>query len=269
MLKRFVPLEIPNGIRTTFNLPESYAGGDITLFVNGQLLATLNDTSHPFGYTLDETDKTFTFYRAPYTNDTLYIIYDDSGEGTIGGGTGDITFGAGILRLEPGFALISYAGAIKAKWDKVQHTVVYPEDTLANIQNLIIDQIEDRYGVPASEIIREIQTYRDDTGSYRLYIPGVTSPAWTGNGEHIINNELYRDPNTNDYGDPNNLGKVFFNPGVFTLSNCILDDNNNVVSNDLQNPIEDLPMGQRSGMLLTILPTADLSLTNGLLEIYF
>jgi hypothetical protein len=269
MLKRYVPLQVPNDIATTFELPSTYIGGDITLFINGQLLATRNDTEHPFGYTLDETNKNFTFYTAPQTDDFIYVLYDDSGEGT-GGSGGDGAIGSGVIRIKHGYSLISYPGATKAKWDKNQQKIVYPEDTLANVQNLIIDQIEQRYGVPASDIIREIQTYRDDVGQYRLYMPGITGTVWTNNGEHVTNTSLFRPADANDYGDPNFGNNVFYNPDNFILSNCSLDtDDITVISNDDENPIQDLPMGQRSGIHIYIYPDADLSKTNNLLEIYF
>lgn len=268
MLKRFVPLEIPNGIITTFNLPSTYLGGDITLFVNGQLLATRNDITHPFGYVLDEINKTFTFYIPPISGDSLYIIYDDTGEST-GGGTGSGALGAGVIRFKPGYALWSYAGAIKAMWSTEAGTVIYPEDVLANVQNLIISQIEDRYGVPASEIFREIQTYRDDTGQFRLFVPGSTSKVWTANGEHVLNPDLYREAYSNELGDPDLGNNVYYNPGNFILTNTSLDSENLVKSNDLENPISDLPMGQRSGIHTFIYNTPALDKTGGLLEIYF
>jgi len=269
MLKRYTPLQVPNGANTTFELPSTYVGGDITLFINGQLLATRNDIEHPFGYELDETNKEFTFYIPPYENDYIYVLYDDTGDNTGGSGEAGV-MGAGVIRISHKYSLISYPGAIKAKWDKDQHKIVYPEDTLANVQNLIIDQIEDRYGVPASTIIREIQTYRDDIDSYRLFIPGATGVGWTNNGEHITNDSLFRMPDTNDYGDPDNMGYVYYNPDNFILSNCVLDtDDITVVSNDEQNPISDLSIGQRSGIHIFIYEDADLSKTNNLLEIYF
>jgi hypothetical protein len=269
MLKRYTPLQVPNGIVTTFELPSTYIGGDIILFINGQLLATRNDTEHPFGYTLDESNKNFTFYTPPHADDFIYILYDDTGESTGGSGESGV-MGAGVIRISHQYSLISYPGAMKAMWDKNQHKVVYPENILANVQNLIIDQIEDRYGVPANMIIREIQTYRDDTAQYRTFIPGVTGIGWTNNGEHVTDTSLFRTPDSNDYGDPNNMGYVYYNPDNFILSNCVLDsDDITVVSNDVQNPISDLPVGQRSGILIYVKESADLSKTNNLLEIYF
>jgi len=265
MLKRFRPSSQPDGSKTEFLLPDSYVGGDISLFMNGQLLDVYQDTDHPYGYDLDEDNKKIIFYVAPLEEDYIYVIYDDSGESS-----NQLVSGSGVLRLTKGYTLISYPGAIKAMWDKENHKVIYPDDVLANVKNLIIDQIEDVYGCPASDILREIQTYRDDSGKYRTFIPGSTAVAWTNNGEHIVNDDLYRDADDNDFGDPDNDNKVYYNPNCFLLANCILDtDDTTVISNDEQNPIDDLPMGNRSGIHLYIYPDADLSATDDLLEIYF
>ena len=75
MLKRYKPTQ-PDGSLLTFELPPSYIDGEIILFINGQMLQTQNDSSHPYGYTLDKTNKTFTFYTAPEADDSLYILYD-------------------------------------------------------------------------------------------------------------------------------------------------------------------------------------------------
>ena len=265
MLKRYKPTST-NGSTSLYNLPQSYSGGDITLFVNGQLLDTIDDINHPYGFTLDEINKQFSFFTPPLPDDFIYIIYDDSGVSSGINTSSDV----GLLKLSKGFSLISYPGSIKAIWSKDSHKVLYPANVLANVKNLIIDQIEDRYGVPASSLIREIQTYRDDTGEYRTFIPGSTGVAWTNNGEHVSTPSLFREAGELDYGDEKVNNYVYYNPNNFILANCILgDDSATVISNDIQNPISSLPMGQRSGILIYVFPDADLSLTNELLEIYF
>ena len=78
MLKRFVPLEDIDGVNTIFTLPADYYKGDITLFVNGQLLPTRDDHLHFYGYELNESEKYFEFYEAPEDDDYLYIIYEST-----------------------------------------------------------------------------------------------------------------------------------------------------------------------------------------------
>jgi len=76
MIKRYEP-ELPDGIRVQFTLPEDYIlGTDITLFVNGQLVLSMDDEDHPYGYFLDLNEKIFTFYTAPYSGERLYVMYE-------------------------------------------------------------------------------------------------------------------------------------------------------------------------------------------------
>ncbi len=78
MLKRFKPTQ-PDGTLSTFFLPETYIGGSISVFINGQLQNVENNEDSPFGYTLNESNGSFTFYQSPYSNDSLYILYDSDG----------------------------------------------------------------------------------------------------------------------------------------------------------------------------------------------
>lgn len=76
MIKRFKPSQ-PDGQTLRFALPEEYIlGTEITLFVNGQLLAVQDDEEHPYGYYLDDSRRIFTFYIPPYSTDFLYIMYE-------------------------------------------------------------------------------------------------------------------------------------------------------------------------------------------------
>lgn len=105
MLKRFVPLEIPDGITNKFSLPTTYTEGDITLFVNGQLVATRNLSTHPLGYILNETSHYFEFFTPLILGDTLYVIYDDSKDCTDitssgGGGVINLTFAGTVYNSD-------------------------------------------------------------------------------------------------------------------------------------------------------------------------
>lgn len=265
MLKRYRPSSQPDGTKTLFVLPITYIGGNITLFINGQLVDTQNDTEHPFGYILDEGAKTYEFYTPPLDEDFIYLIYDDTGISDVGT---DFS-GSGLMRLRKGYNLISYQGQHQAKWNKDTSMVEYDENVLANVQNLLIDQIEEVYGVQASTIIREIQTYSDDVQQYFTFKPGATGVSWCGNAEHVYNKDLYRAASANEYGDPEDGDYVAYTPGNFILSNCKLDDANELISLDVDNDIAALPAGLRTGIHVFIFEDADLSATDDRLELWF
>jgi hypothetical protein len=263
MIKRFKPAQ-PDGSKTKFDLPDAYIGGIITIFVNGQMLYTQDDTDHPFGYTLDEDDKSFTFYTAPENDDFLYIMYDSNG----GNDAASDYSGTGLMRLSKGYNVVSFMGKSLSVWNSDTGEVNYPTDILANVQNLIIDQIVYSYseaGDNAVNIIREIQTYDDDTGKYRTYKPGATDIFWCGNGEHVHNEDLEKEPEDND----SQGSTIYYNPNNFILSKCLIDANGEVISGDADNSIEDLPSGLRQGIWIYVKEDADLSSTEDKLELWY
>jgi len=269
MLKRFKPAQ-PDGSKKEFNLPDNYIGGPITLFVNGQMVYSQDNPDDPYGYTLDEDNKKFTFYEAPQSDDTLFVLYDSDGSSI----TKDLS-GTGLMRLRKGYNLVSFQGKALSHWDKDNSKVNYDENILANVQNLIIDQIVDVYGTDIAgeygeKIIREISTYDDDTGKYRTFKPGATDKMWTGDGEHTTNEDLEKTPTEYDYSE---YDKVYYNPNNFILAKCLIkedsDGNKVLVSGDVDNNLEDLPMGLRTGLSIYIYPDADLSKTDDVLEIWF
>ena len=263
MLKRFNPAQ-PDGTKTEFGLPESYNGGIITIFINGQMLYTQDDNEHPFGYTLDEDNKTFTFYTAPDEDTFLYIMYDSDGHNDE---ASDYS-GTGLMRLSKGYNVVSFMGKALSIWNKDTKEINYPEDILANVQNLIIDQIVSVYdnaGENAVNIIREIQTYDDDTGKYRTYKPGVTDIFWCGDGEHVYNEDLEKEPEDND----SDGSTIYYNPNNFILSKCLINSDGEVISGDVDNSIEDLPSGLRQGIWIYVKEDADLSDTEDKLHIWF
>ena len=263
MLKRFKPVQ-PDGSKAKFELPSAYIGGTITIFINGQMLYSQDNTDDVFGYTLDEDNKTFTFYTPPENGDFLYVMYDSDGSSDA---ASDFS-GKGLMRLSPGYNLVSYQGMQKAHWNKETSEINYTDEILANVKNLIIDQIEDVYGTTADNIIREIQTYSDDTQKYYTFKPGSTGVSWCGNAEHFYNKDLYRPASDFEYGDPEDNDYVAYTPDNFILSNCKLDSDLNIISLDKDNNIEDLPMGLRQGLHIYVYKDADLSKTDGALEIW-
>jgi len=263
MLKRYNPSQ-PDGVKTEFSLPDSYIGGVITIFINGQMLYTQDATDDIFGYTLDEDGKKFTFYTAPENGDFLYIMYDSEG----GSDTASDFSGSGLMRLSKGYNVVSFMGKALSKWNSDTGEVNYPTDILANVQNLFIDQIIYTYGTAAGDnaqnIIREIQTYDDDSGKYRTYKPGATDTFWAGSGEHTTNEDLDRDSESNDSGE-----HLYYNPNNFILSKCLINGNGEIISGDVDNSIADLPAGLRQGIWIYVNEDADLSKTDGKLELWF
>jgi hypothetical protein len=266
MLKRYKPSQ-PDGTETKFDLPDAYSGGIVTVFVNGQMLHSQGDSDSPFGYDLNEDDKYIEFYVALLEDDFLYFLYDDDGSGD----SGSDYSGTGLMRLNKGFNTISYQGLKEAYWDKDDHEVKYEEGILANVQNLIIDQIEDIYDCPASNIIRELGTYESDTGKYRVFNTSSTSPCWCGDGEHVTNSDLYKeeDGSIYEHGDPDDDNYIAYNPNNFILSNCYINSDDDFVSLDQDNNLDDLPSGLRTGWSIYIHDASELDDTNGLLEIWF
>lgn len=79
MLKRFKPLELPDGIRTSFQLPLDYIGGTVNVYINGVLYVTENDVDSPYGFILNSNNNSFDFYQPLHSEDSLYIMYDSDG----------------------------------------------------------------------------------------------------------------------------------------------------------------------------------------------
>lgn len=82
MLKRYIPEILPDGVITEFDLPNSFNGGGLTVYINGKLENSENKPQDTFGYVVNVINKTFTFYEPLYLEDTLLVIYDD--DGTLG-----------------------------------------------------------------------------------------------------------------------------------------------------------------------------------------
>jgi hypothetical protein len=165
------------------------------------MLYTQDDEDDIFGYTLDEANKTFTFYTPPEDGDFLYVMYYLDGGSDV---ASDFS-GSGLMRLSKGYNVVSFMGKALSVWNSDTGEVNCTDAILANVQNLLIDQIIYTYGDAAGEnaqnIIREIRTYDDDAGKYRTYKPETTDTFWADNGEHTTNTSLDRDSSDNDSGD--------------------------------------------------------------------
>jgi len=267
MIKRFKPSQ-PNGIQKEFLLPNSYVGGPITLFVNGQMVYSENEIDNYFGYILDQKNKKIIFYNPPEKTDFLYIMYDSDG---FTENASDFS-GKGLMRLNTGFNLISFQGQSLSNWNKEKHEIEYNKNILANVQNLIIDQVVDIYGKEIAgengeKIIREISTFNADIGNYVTYKPGFSDTFWLGNGKHSIIKEIDIFSGDFDFSERSD-NKVYYNPDNFILSRTYIENNKIYSSNSLNNLI-DIPSGIRQGINIYIYPKTDLTKTDNALEIWF
>jgi len=80
-------------------------------------------------------------------------------------------------------------------WDKNLHKIIKNENIKSTIKNVIIDQIEDVYGVPAKDMIKVINGYTGDENLFRNYIPGFTKDS------SVHNFQLVYTDNDNDLQD--------------------------------------------------------------------
>jgi hypothetical protein len=259
MLIQYQPIEDINGSNKLYSLPSDYIK-DLIIYVNGVMYV---DTDLTFGYSI--VGLTFTMDNPLSQGDTLFIIYDD---GFVETGTGGGSTATGTLRLRKGYNLVSWMGKITGKWDNSTSTVVDDDTIIANVQNSIIDQVEDMYGVSADNLIREIQIYYDDTSQYFTYIPGSTGTVWKADGSHVTTPSLYELAGANDQGDPSLSDFVYYNPHNFVLASTVLNGTT-LESIDVDNTNGDLGMGLRNGIHIFIKDHPALDTTSGLLEIMF
>lgn len=93
------------------------------------------------------------------------------------------TIGYGQIEVEPNrWQLVSIP--IKyGYWNSTQHKHIHDNTTIARIQNYIVDQIEDIYGVNCNTMIEVFNTYIGDNNFYYNFIPGITDPLSIHNFE--------------------------------------------------------------------------------------
>ena len=87
-------------------------------------------------------------------------------------------------------------------WNKNSHKIVKNKDVKSTVKNVIIDQIEDIYGVPAKDMIKVINGYTGDENLFRNYIPGFTKDS------SVHNFQLVYTDNDDDLGDGNTKFEV-------------------------------------------------------------
>jgi len=167
MLRRQLPLQ-PDGSVNRFDLPEDYTGGDVTIFVNGQLLATRDIEDHVYGFEvkLDDEDNVYflEFYTVLEDEEHLYVLYDGEGDGNFAG-EGTISVEANVWQL---IALpLENQVWLDGKMQK--------SDEQSTIKNCVVDQLEDVYDRPAEELFKVANcAIGDEGGQLRNYIPGFT-----------------------------------------------------------------------------------------------
>lgn len=111
---------------------------------------------------------------------------DTDGASTEGEKTFPITFGivdatggtverpTGVIEVERNVWQLCAIPQKTGFWDKTLHKIVDDGVTTSTIKNVVIDQIEDVYGVGSSQLIKVINGYQGDIDSFFNYIPGLT-----------------------------------------------------------------------------------------------
>lgn len=106
--------------------------------------------------------------KKPY----LFEIFEYGGSGT--------SVRGGEIQIEEGWQDIAVPIEF-GYWDSSSGTLVHDDSTIARVENYIIRQLEDIYGVPGNTLIERVSTYNGDAQAFYSFIPGVTNPATTGN----------------------------------------------------------------------------------------
>ena len=73
-------------------------------------------------------------------------------------------------------------------WSKTSHKIIKSEKK-STIKNVIIDQIEDVYGVNSDTLIKVINGYTGDNNEFRNYIPGLTKDSSIHNFQLVFTDD--------------------------------------------------------------------------------
>jgi len=84
---------------------------------------------------------------------------------------------SGLIEVEANVWQLVAIPMTTGSWDKTKHKIIKNPLIKSTIKNIIIDQIEDVYGVPAKDMIKVINGYTGDENQFRNYIPGFTKDA--------------------------------------------------------------------------------------------
>jgi hypothetical protein len=81
---------------------------------------------------------------------------------------------AGIIELEADVWQLVAIPMTTGYWDKTKHKIIKNPDIKSTVKNVIVDQIEDVYGVDAKDYFKVINGYMGDVNKFYNYIPGFT-----------------------------------------------------------------------------------------------
>lgn len=194
MLKKFTPIESTDN-NDIYELPLTYSGGDINVFINGILYTNVvsnNGDVEEYTWTLINSIPNKLVLNQKLTiNDSISLIYDDIET------SNNSNFGNGIIELESNTWQMCAIPMKYGYWDKTQHKIVNDNITRSTVKNVIIDQLEDVYNTNANNLVEVINTYNGDIGYYYNYIPGLIPD----NSEHNFN-LIYID---DDYDSDSNI----------------------------------------------------------------
>lgn len=191
MLKRHLPIEPIDGLNTTYSLPRDYIGASVNIFVNGVLYASEGLSDHTFGFYVNHSDKTITFFNPLENGDSLFLLYDSDGNTT---GAGGFT-GSGSIEIEPNKWQLCAIPVTSGEWANGGFTNL---NVTSTFHNYVVTQLEEKYGTNIGNLIEVANTKTGDSQFYFNYIPNITTP------DSPHNFRLIYEDYDNDAGD----GKV-------------------------------------------------------------
>lgn len=85
--------------------------------------------------------------------------------------------GYGTIEIEPGGFQMIAIPVVYGWWDSTSHEHIHDGTTVATVNNYVVDQIEDVYGVQANTMVEVFNTLIGGQGNYWNFVPNLTNPA--------------------------------------------------------------------------------------------
>ncbi len=91
--------------------------------------------------------------------------------------------GGGCIEIEPNRWQLVTIPVQYGYWDNTTHSHIHDDVTIARVENYIVDQIEDVYGVSCDTMVEVFNAYIGDHNHFYNYVVGVTDEANSNNFE--------------------------------------------------------------------------------------
>jgi len=88
---------------------------------------------------------------------------------------------SGVVEVEANVWQLIAIPQTTGYWDNINHIIRKDSTVRSTIKNIVIDQIEDIYGVPASDLIKVANCYFGNNNAFLNYIPGLTKDTSVNN----------------------------------------------------------------------------------------